>query len=102
MYLFVLCKDSLKLSSIRTIFRGLSGSNSTAPRYTADVHTNLSRNAYFGVVGDKVISQFESLLNTSGYREAVLTDPEDIQPFNIDWTRKFRGNCRTFFYIVSF
>ena len=45
------------------------------------------RNENFKVLSDKDVQYFESILN----KGSVITDKDEIEPHNKDWTKKFVG-----------
>jgi hypothetical protein len=45
------------------------------------------RNKNFKVLSDKDLSFFESILS----KNSVITDSDQIEPHNADWTKKFVG-----------
>lgn len=48
------------------------------------------RNPNFGILNDKDVSYFESILD----KGSVITDEEIIKPHNSDWTKKFVGDSK--------
>ena len=51
---------------------------------------NVYRNSGFKLLGDKDISFFESVLD----KRSVITDAHELEPYNSDWTKKFKGNSK--------
>jgi D-lactate dehydrogenase (cytochrome) len=45
----------------------------------------------FASLKDKDISHFESIV---GRQSGMVTDEEDLRPYNTDWTKKFKGNSK--------
>jgi len=51
---------------------------------------NIDRNPNFKVIADSDVQHFESILPKKG----VVTDAEEILPWNSDWTKKFVGQSK--------
>ncbi|KAI9360828.1 hypothetical protein DFJ73DRAFT_957126 [Zopfochytrium polystomum] len=54
---------------------------------TSDRNPHLKRNPSFASIEQRDIDAFRSILSAG----SLLTDPDDVAPFNEDWQRKFRG-----------
>ncbi|RPB26959.1 hypothetical protein L211DRAFT_597904 [Terfezia boudieri ATCC MYA-4762] len=70
----------------------------TAPeRFTTDSYPNLKRDPKFAQITEDDIAHFKSILP---HRSSILTTtgahanatPDDLEPFNTDWMRKYRGH----------
>ncbi|XP_063242747.1 D-2-hydroxyglutarate dehydrogenase, mitochondrial-like isoform X2 [Bacillus rossius redtenbacheri] len=59
---------------------------SSAVQLTAERYPDVKRGNY-SVLADRHLQFFESILG----RERVLTDPDDVEPYNVDWLRMVRG-----------
>ncbi|KAI9193563.1 uncharacterized protein BJ171DRAFT_525038 [Polychytrium aggregatum] len=55
--------------------------------YTVDKFPQLKRNPKFKAVDSQDLEHFRSIIGPQG----VLTDKDEIEPFNEDWLRKYRG-----------
>ncbi|CAM9653993.1 unnamed protein product [Choristocarpus tenellus] len=53
----------------------------------ASALSSLSANYTFGAVRDSDVDFFRTVLGSSG----VVTDVEDLRPYNVDWMGKYRG-----------
>ncbi|KAJ3414664.1 hypothetical protein HDV05_006199 [Chytridiales sp. JEL 0842] len=60
---------------------------------TADAYPYLKRNTAFATLNDQDIAHFKQILKDAG-SSAVLTDSSDVEPFNEDWMRKYKGQSR--------
>ncbi|PGH00704.1 hypothetical protein AJ79_08124 [Helicocarpus griseus UAMH5409] len=65
-------------------------------KYTTDAYPNLKRNPNFGELTDAHVQHFKTVLNhPSAVIDGFTTDAtDDIEPFNCDWMRKYRGHAR--------
>ena len=59
-------------------------------RFVRGIHLTVQRDQRFSILGDKDLDFFSSVLDKQG----VITDKEAIEPFNQDWTKKYRGNSK--------
>ena len=51
---------------------------------------NIQRNKSFKILGDKDLSYFDKILD----KGCVIPDPDQLEPHNQDWTKKFQGNSK--------
>lgn len=65
-------------------------------KYTTDAYPNLQRNPNFAQVTADDVKFFKDLLGAqSAVVDSVTADAaDDIEPFNRDWMRKYRGHTR--------
>jgi serine/threonine-protein kinase 24/25/MST4 len=65
-------------------------------KYTSDAYPNLKRNPNFGEITPEDVKYFKELLGAeSAVIDGVTTDAtDDIEPFNGDWMRKYRGHTK--------
>ncbi|KAL2841306.1 hypothetical protein BJX68DRAFT_258133 [Aspergillus pseudodeflectus] len=65
-------------------------------KYTSDAYPNLKRNPNFGEITAEDVKYFKELLGAeSAVIDGVTTDAtDDIEPFNGDWMRKYRGHTK--------
>ncbi|KAF8425549.1 hypothetical protein EV426DRAFT_595605 [Tirmania nivea] len=78
-----------------------TGTQSKAPvkaiKFTTDSYPNLKRNSKFAQITEDDIAHFKSILP---HPSSILTTtgahanatPDDLEPFNADWMRKYRGH----------
>lgn len=76
-----------KSTSVPTITHNTRAFHSSIP--TLGGHNNIQRNKKYKHITAEDISHFISILG----QENVLTDSFDIEPFNQDWMRKWKGQC---------
>ncbi|KAI1312099.1 hypothetical protein F5Y03DRAFT_341355 [Xylaria venustula] len=85
--------------------RNLSGTptrrfRASAPRrgkFTTDSYPEIKRDPRFAQITDDHVAHFRSLLGTdSALVDGVTGDvsADDMEPYNGDWMRKYRGHCR--------
>ncbi|MCJ1440986.1 MAG: hypothetical protein MMC23_001472 [Stictis urceolatum] len=64
-------------------------------KYTTDNYPNLERNPAFTALSPSHVEHFKSILGTSAVIDGLSTDAsDDIEPYNSDWMRKYRGRTR--------
>lgn len=66
-------------------------------KFTSDAYPNVKRNPNFAEVTAEDVEFFQDLLGAqSAVLDGVTTDAaaDDIEPFNSDWMRKYRGQTR--------
>ncbi|KLJ09481.1 alcohol dehydrogenase [Blastomyces silverae] len=65
-------------------------------KYTTDAYPNLHRNPNFSELTDAHVQHFKTLLKSpSAVIDGFTTDAaDDIEPFNCDWMRKYRGHAK--------
>ncbi|KAE8166693.1 Pkinase-domain-containing protein [Aspergillus tamarii] len=65
-------------------------------KYTSDAYPNLKRDPKFAEITAEDVTFFKELLGSqSAVIDGVTTDAaDDIEPFNSDWMRKYRGHTR--------
>ncbi|KAF2402920.1 hypothetical protein EJ06DRAFT_472075 [Trichodelitschia bisporula] len=80
---------------------GQEGSKGTptppkAVKFTAESYPELKRDARFAEVTSDDVKFFQELLGSeSAVIESISKDAsDDIEPFNTDWMRKYRGHCK--------
>ncbi|KAI6092454.1 hypothetical protein F4821DRAFT_135076 [Hypoxylon rubiginosum] len=66
-------------------------------KYTTDSYPEIKRDSRFAQISKEHVDYFKELLG----KEAALVDgvtagatEDDLEPFNSDWMRKYRGHCR--------
>ena len=71
-------------------------SDSRQIKFTSDAYPNLKRNPNFAEISADDVAHFKELLGSpSAVIDGVTTDAtDDIEPFNSDWMRKYRGHTR--------
>ncbi|KAJ5979431.1 hypothetical protein N7501_002773 [Penicillium viridicatum] len=71
-------------------------SDSRQIKFTSDAYPNLKRNPNFAEISTEDVAHFKELLGSqSAVIDGVTTDAtDDIEPFNSDWMRKYRGHTR--------
>lgn len=72
------------------------GAASKDTKYTTDAYPTLKRDPSFAEVTESDVKFFKELLGAqSAVIDGVTTDAaDDIEPFNRDWMRKYRGHTR--------
>ncbi|EDN02485.1 D-lactate dehydrogenase 2, mitochondrial precursor [Histoplasma mississippiense (nom. inval.)] len=65
-------------------------------KYTTDAYPNLKRNPNFSELTSTHVQHFKTLLKSpSAVIDGFTTDAtDDIEPFNCDWMRKYRGHAK--------
>lgn len=66
-------------------------------KYTTDSYPEIRRDARFSQVTEEHVRHFKELLgNDAAVLDAVTNEAavDDMEPFNCDWMRKYRGHCR--------
>ncbi|KAM0334396.1 hypothetical protein ACHAQA_001422 [Verticillium albo-atrum] len=64
-------------------------------KLTSESYPDVKRDARFAQVTEEHVTFFKDLLGPSGVIDGVTTDAtEDLQAFNEDWMRKYRGQSR--------
>ncbi|GAQ08829.1 putative D-lactate dehydrogenase C713.03, mitochondrial [Aspergillus lentulus] len=73
------------------------GGNATREiKYTTNAYPELKRNPSFAEITEQDVKYFKELLGAqSAVIDGVTTDAtDDIEPFNADWMRKYRGHTK--------
>lgn len=73
------------------------GGNATREiKYTTNAYPELKRNPNFAEITEQDVKYFKELLGAqSAVIDGVTTDAtDDIEPFNADWMRKYRGHTK--------
>ncbi|KAF9737444.1 hypothetical protein PMIN06_001152 [Paraphaeosphaeria minitans] len=76
---------------------GLDGpAPAKAIKFTTESYPNIERESKFAKLSEKHVQYFQELLGSdSAVLDSVTKDAsEDIEPFNADWMRKFRGHAQ--------
>ena len=77
---------------------GTEGANpppSKQIKYTTDAYPSIKRNPNFAKLTDKHVQYFQEVLGSSAVIDGVTSDAtDDLQPFNSDWMRKYRGRTQ--------
>ncbi|KAK7189012.1 hypothetical protein DPSP01_004119 [Paraphaeosphaeria sporulosa] len=65
-------------------------------KFTTESYPNIERESKFAKLSEKHVQYFQKLLGSdSAVLDGVTKDAsEDIEPFNADWMRKFRGHAQ--------
>jgi len=65
-------------------------------KLTTETYPNLKRDPKFGRLTEQHVSFFKETLGGGGVIDAVTSDAasDDIEAFNADWMRKYRGHCK--------
>ncbi|PWY92187.1 actin interacting protein 2 [Aspergillus heteromorphus CBS 117.55] len=65
-------------------------------KYTTNAYPNLKRDPKFAAISADDVTFFQTLLGSqSAVIDGVTTDAsDDLEPFNSDWMRKYRGHTR--------
>lgn len=66
-------------------------------KYTTDSYPEIKRDERFAKVTEEHVKYFKGLLGTdAAILDAVTNEAvvDDLEPFNADWMRKYRGHCR--------
>lgn len=58
-------------------------------KLTAERHPSITRSPSYASIQHSDLDVFRSILSSSN--STILTDPDDIAPFNEDWMRRYRG-----------
>lgn len=80
-----------------TTVRQLSSSPVRNVKFTTDSYPEIKRNERFAKVSEEHVKYFKELLGTdAAILDAVTNEAavDDLEPFNADWMRKYRGHCR--------
>ncbi|KAI1769542.1 hypothetical protein GGR53DRAFT_3996 [Hypoxylon sp. FL1150] len=77
--------------------RRFQESKARCVKYTTDSYPEIKRDSRFAQISEEHVAYFKELLG----KEAALIDgvtagatEDDLEPFNSDWMRKYRGHCR--------
>ncbi|KAJ5182452.1 D-lactate dehydrogenase [Penicillium capsulatum] len=96
----IVLRPNLPQSPCATVVRSFSAS-STRPadkqiKYTSDAYPHVKRDPNFGELTADDVSFFKELLGSqSAVVDGVTADAtDDLEPFNSDWMRKYRGHTR--------
>ncbi|RJE25995.1 D-lactate dehydrogenase [Aspergillus sclerotialis] len=73
---------------------GVGAASTKEIKYTTNAYPNLNRNPSFAEITEEDVKFFKDLLGAqSAVIDGVTTDAaDDIEPFNSDWMRKYRGH----------
>lgn len=77
--------------------RRLQASAPRLAKFTTDAYPEVKRDARFAQLNEQHVAHFKQLL---GKDSAVLdgvtgeVSADDMEPFNMDWMRKYRGHCQ--------
>ncbi|EFW22746.1 hypothetical protein D8B26_006327 [Coccidioides posadasii str. Silveira] len=68
----------------------------TQPKFTTDAYPQIKRNPSFSEITSEHVQHFKDLLGAqSAVIDGVTADAaDDIEPFNRDWMKKYRGHTR--------
>ncbi|KAF7125459.1 hypothetical protein CNMCM5793_001698 [Aspergillus hiratsukae] len=74
----------------------VGGSATREIKYTTNAYPELKRNPNFAEISEQDVKYFKELLGAqSAVIDGVTTDAtDDIEPFNADWMRKYRGHTK--------
>ncbi|GIC90157.1 FAD-binding oxidoreductase [Aspergillus udagawae] len=90
--------NSASLSATRSFsVSSVVGGNATREiKYTTNAYPELKRNPNFAEITEQDVKYFKELLGAqSAVIDGVTTDAtDDIEPFNADWMRKYRGHTK--------
>ncbi|EGS17644.1 D-lactate dehydrogenase [cytochrome]-like protein [Thermochaetoides thermophila DSM 1495] len=76
---------------------------STAPaaavvggKFTSETYPDLKRDSRFAQITPEHVAYFKDLLGEAAVIDGVTRNDtaDDIEPFNMDWMRKYRGHCQ--------
>lgn len=66
-------------------------------KFTTDSYPDIKRDSRFSKVNEEHVKHFKGLLGSeAAVLDAVTNEAaaDDLEPFNCDWMRKYRGHCR--------
>jgi (R)-2-hydroxyglutarate---pyruvate transhydrogenase len=66
-------------------------------KFTADSYPDIKRDSRFSELTPDHVAHFKKLLGSEAAVIDAVSDgatAEDLEPFNLDWMRKYRGQCR--------
>jgi FAD/FMN-containing dehydrogenase len=77
------------------IAKGTTGSTKTI-KYTSETYPEIKRDSRFSKITEEHVNYFKGILGTeSAIIDGVTKDStDDIEPFNGDWMRKYRGHTK--------
>jgi FAD/FMN-containing dehydrogenase len=77
------------------IAKGTTGTSKTI-KFTSETYPSIKRDSRFSEITEEHVSHFKTLLGTeSAVIDGVTKDAtDDIEPFNGDWMRKYRGHTK--------
>ncbi|EHK99524.1 putative D-lactate dehydrogenase, mitochondrial [Glarea lozoyensis 74030] len=77
------------------VAKGTTGSSKTI-KFTSETYPSIKRDSRFAEITEEHVNHFRSLLGTeSAIIDGVTRDAtDDIEPFNGDWMRKYRGHTK--------
>lgn len=90
---FSLASRNLSTTTVRH-FRSSPARN---VKFTTDSYPEIKRDSRFSQVTEEHVKHFKGLLgNEAAVLDAVSNEAaaDDLEPFNCDWMRKYRGHCR--------
>lgn len=96
----IVLQSALPRSSAATSLRNFSLSSTVRAdrqiKYTSDAYPNVKRDPNFGELTADDVAFFKQVLGSpSAVLDGVTADAtDDIEPFNSDWMRKYRGHAR--------
>ncbi|KAI1393897.1 uncharacterized protein F4822DRAFT_386318 [Hypoxylon trugodes] len=77
--------------------RQLQASGTRGAKFTTDSYPEIKRDERFAQLTKEHVDYFKSLLgNDSAIVDGVTGEmaKDDLQPFNLDWMRKYQGHCK--------
>ena len=66
--------------------------HTAGPKYTTDAYPNLQRHSHFAKLNNDHVSTFRNILSGEPDSALLYNNAEDVDPFNTDWMRKYRGH----------
>lgn len=93
----LLLATSTQAPSTTTTVRPFGSSPARTVKFTTDSYPDIKRNQSFSKVTEEHVNHFKQLLGAdAAVLDAVTNDAVagDLEPFNSDWMRKYRGHCR--------
>jgi FAD/FMN-containing dehydrogenase len=96
----IFLRPALPQTPLATAARSFSASSAVRAdkqiKYTSDAYPNVKRDPNFGELTADDVAHFKELLGSqSAVVDGVTTDAtDDLEPFNSDWMRKYRGHTR--------
>lgn len=76
--------------------RPLHSVSSLRTEFTSEKYPEIQRDARFSQLTSEHVEHFKNLLGTSAVIDGVTNEAaaDDLEPFNGDWMRKYRGHCK--------
>lgn len=72
-------------------------STARGAKFTTDSYPDIKRDARFSQLTEDHVKHFKSLLGSDAAILDAITNEavkDDLEPFNCDWMKKYRGHCR--------